>query len=171
VVTLYRRIVRPEVMRLIAEADTRFQLKQRERIALGALALSEGLTARELAEQLETDAGELGAWLGRLLGWELVRTTGRTQGTRYFVEPTLLDGSGVKLPTSLKLIEPHRLAELVREDLRRHPGSKIGEIGTRIGPEINRSRLRRTLAALVRSGVVVMQGQRAGARYYLRSDP
>lgn len=170
VVTLYRRIVRPEVMQLIADADARFQLKQRERIALGALALSEGLTARELAEQLESSPADLPAWLGRLLAWGLVRTTGRTQGTRYFVEPALLDSSGVKLPTSLKRIEPHRLLELVREDLRRHPGSKIGEIGGRIGPEINRSRLRRALAELLRSGVIVMEGQRGGARYHLRSD-
>ncbi len=170
IVTLYRRIVRPEVMQQIADADARFQLKQRERIALGALALSEGLTARELSEQLETNPPDLAAWLGRLLELGLVRTTGRTKGTRYFVEPALLDSSGVKLPTSLTRIEPHRLLELVREDLRRHPGSKISEIGARIGPEIHRSRLRRALAELLRSGVIVMKGQRAGARYHLRSD-
>lgn len=45
-VTIQRRIVKPEVMRLMSEADARFQLTQRERITLGVLALSEGMTAR-----------------------------------------------------------------------------------------------------------------------------
>lgn len=47
-VTVERRILRPAVMRLVAEADARFQLTQRERITLGVLAQTEGLSAREL---------------------------------------------------------------------------------------------------------------------------
>ena len=73
-------------------------------------------------------------------------------------------------PLSLKRIEPHRLLELVREDLRRYPHSKIGEISARIGAEINRSQLKRALADLVRSGTAVMEGQRAGARYRLADE-
>ena len=42
-VTICRRIVKPEVMRLVTEADGRFQLTQRERIALGILAQTEGM--------------------------------------------------------------------------------------------------------------------------------
>lgn len=170
-VTIQRRIVKPEVMRLMLEADARFQLTQRERITLGVLAQSEGMTARELGLQLETEgADELDIWIGRLLKLGLVRTAGRTQGTRYFVDPALLQDSGVKLPTSLKRVEPHRLAELVREDLLRYPGSKIGEISARIGPEIHRSRLRRTLADLVRAGTVLVEGQLKGTRYRLRDN-
>lgn len=64
-VTIYRRIVKLEVMRLIAEADARFQLTQRERITLGVLALSEDMTARELTEHLETArTADLDSWLG-----------------------------------------------------------------------------------------------------------
>ncbi len=171
-VTVQRRIVKPAVRSLIAEADERFQLSQRERITLGSLAQTEGMTARELAAVLETEGADaLTPWLGRLLEIGLVLSTGRTKGTRYFVDPALLKDSGVKLPTSLKRIEPHRLIELVREDLRRYPHSKISEISARIGPEVHRSRLRRALAQLVRSGVVVMEGQRNGARYLLREEP
>lgn len=171
-VTIYRRIVKPEVMQLIAQADARFQLTQRERITLGALGQTEGMTARELAALLETDSTEaLAGWMGRLPEMGLVSSAGRTKGTRYFVDPALLKDSGVRLATSLKRIEPHRLVELVREDLRRYPRSKIGEIGGRIGPEINRSQLRRALAQLVRSGVAVMDGQRAVARYRLWEEP
>ncbi len=171
-VTIDRRIVKPEVMQLIAQADARFQLTQRERITLGVLGQTEGMTARELAALLETDSTEaLARWLGRLPEMGLVSSAGRTKGTRYFVDPALLKDSGVRLATSLKRIEPHRLVELVREDLRRYPRSKIGEIGGRIGPEINRSQLRRALAQLVRSGVAVMDGQRAVARYRLWEEP
>ena len=145
---------------------------QRERITLGVLAQSEGMTARELAASLETGgAHALESWLGRLADLGLVSSAGRTKGTRYFVNPAALAESGVKLATSLLRIEPHRLLELVREDLRRYPGAKIGEIGGRIGPEINRSQLRRALKQLVGSGEARMQGQRATARYLLRGMP
>ncbi|MCC6219586.1 MAG: hypothetical protein IT505_08805, partial [Aquabacterium sp.] len=40
---------------LMAEADARYQLTQRERITLGVLAQTEGMTARELGAVLETD--------------------------------------------------------------------------------------------------------------------
>ena len=171
-VTIQRRIVKPQVMRLIAEADARFQLTQRERITLGVLAQTEGMTARELAAVLETTSTDaLAPWLGRLVEIDLVLSTGRTQGKRYFVDPALLKGSGVHLPTSLKRIEPHRLAELVREDLRRYPHSRIGEISARIGAEVPRSRLRRALAQLVDSGVTIMDGQRSRARYHLGEEP
>ena len=97
----------------------------------------------------------------------LVQRSGRTQGTRYFVDPALLRDADLKIPTTLLRIEPHRLLELVREDLRRYPLSKIGEIGGRIGLEVNRSQLKRALAELVSLGAVVMTGERSAARYRL----
>ena len=167
-VTIQRRIAKPEVMRLLTTADERFQLTQRERIALGVLAQSEGMTARELGAVLETDgAPELAGWLGRLQMLGLVQRSGRTQGTRYFVDPALLLGADLKVPTTLLRIEPHRLLELVREDVRRYPLSKIGEIGGRIGLEVNRSQLKRALAELVSLGAMVMTGERSAARYRL----
>ena len=167
-VTIQRRIAKPEVMRLLTEADARFQLTQRERITLGILAQTEGMTARELGAMLETHgAEELAGWLGRLQTLALVQSAGRTQGTRYFVDPSLLQGAELKIPTTLLRIEPHRLLELIREDLRRYPLSKIGEISGRIGPEVNRSQLKRALAELVSSGVAVLTGERNAARYRL----
>jgi ATP-dependent DNA helicase RecG len=167
-VTIQRRIAKPEVMGLMAEADARFHLTQRERITLGTLAQTEGLTARELAETLDapnTDA--IAGWLGRLPEMGLVSSSGRTKSTRYFVPPSLLKDSGISLPTSLRRIEPHRLSELVREDLRRYPGARFGEIRDRIGGEVPRSQLKRALAHLIQSKAVRMEGQRAGARYRL----
>ena len=167
-VTIQRRIINPAVMRLVAEADERFQLTQRERITFGALAQSEGMTARELSAMLETDGvDDLAVWLGRLPALGLVQTAGRTKGTRYFVDPILLRGADLKPPTTLLRIEPRRLNELVREDLRRYPLSKFGEISGRIGPEVSRSQLKRALADLVGIAVVVREGERNQARYRL----
>ena len=171
-VTIQRRILKPEVVRLMSDADARFQLTQRERITLGVLGQSEGMTARELATALEAaTADALGSWLGRLTELGLVSSVGRTKGTRYFVNPAVLTASGVKRATSLMRIEPHRLRELVREDVRRYPDARIGAIAGRIGPEINRSQLRRTLKKLVDSGELLMQGQRATATYRLKGAP
>lgn len=169
-VSIERRIVKPEVMQLLGEADDRFHLTQRERICLGVLALKEANTARELMQTLELENSEaLKPWLGRLLDFGLVKSSGRTQGTRYFVVPELLRGAGLDKVTTLKRIEPHRLAALIREDLRLYPNSKIGKIQGRIGPEINRSQLKRVLASLVDSGEVLMTGKRNGASYHLGS--
>ena len=173
-VTIERRIAKPAVMRLLTEADTQYQLTQRERITLGVLAQTEGMTARELGAVLEMDGGdELSVWLGRLQTLGLVQSSGRTQGMRYFVDPALLLGAKLVLPTTLLRIEPHRLQELIREDLRRYPGSKIGEISGRIGAEVNRTQLKRALLELSKMAVIEMIGERKGARYQLvqKNDP
>lgn len=171
-VTVRRRILKPGVIHLLSEAESRYQLNRRERITLGLLAMSEGMTSRQLVDALELEGSELlSSWLGRLVDLGLVHAKGRTSATLYFVDPSFLKDSGVSLPTTLKRIEPHRLQELVREDLRRHPDSAISEIWKRIGQEIGRSQLKRALADLVGSGVVAMKGERAGARYRLTKGP
>lgn len=171
-VSIERRILKPEVMQLLEEAEARFQLTQRERIFLGVLALKEASTARELMQALEVDGGEaLGPWLGRLPDFGLVKSSGRTQGTRYFVTPELLRGAALDKVTTLKRIEPHRLRALILEDLARYPQSKIGEIHRRIGPELSRSQVKRAMAELTARGDVAMEGQRNTARYWLKTAP
>lgn len=170
VVSIGRHILNPAVIRLMAEADERFMLSQRERITLGILAQSDDLRAGELAERLETSVEALAIWVGRLIKLGLVQTSGRTKGTRYFVSPDVLRGAELTGITSLKRIEEHRLEALIREDLKRYPKSRIGEIQSRIGPEIPRSRLKRTLAQLVDAEIVAMEGRLGGARYRLGSQ-
>lgn len=168
-VTLVRRIQRPEVVRLMSEADARFQLRQRERITLGMLAASDGLTARELAARLElASADDLhsGAWLGRLLDFGLVASTGKTQATRYFVPPMLLKGVGLESTTTLNRMEPHRLRALIVEDLLRYPGSSSGEINRRIGEEVPYRTLKRAIDDLVQAGRIRYEGQAKGRKYW-----
>ena len=165
-VTVRRRILKPEVIDFIAKADQTYQLTQRERIALGLLAQHDALTARELAGLLELPSVEaLQAWLSRLLDWSIVKSTGRTQATRYFIDPSLLKSMDFSSATTLVRIEPHRLAALIFEDIQRYPNTKMGEIHKRIGLEIPRSRIRRTVDALVLSGKLQSVGVKSGTRY------
>lgn len=167
-VTIPRRVLHPGVMRLVTEADQRYQLTQRERIALGLLAQTEGLSAAELARHLELDdTAALRPWIGRLLERELVRQSGRTRATRYFVPPTLLRSAGLDRQTTLALMQPHRLRALILEDLERFPGSGRNDIHRRIGPEIHSRTVTRALAALVAEGLVEASGETRWRTYRL----
>lgn len=167
-VTIQRRIVKPEVMRLIAEADARFQLTQRERITLGTLAQTEGMTGRELAGLLETESAEaLAPWLGRLVESGLVQTSGKTSGRRYFLTPDWLRGAQLDRTTTLSRIAPHRLRALILEDLARYPDSSTTDINRRIGAEISARTAKRALDSLVDGGQVAYSGERRWRRYRL----
>jgi ATP-dependent DNA helicase RecG len=166
-VVVPRRVLHPGVIRLIAEADPRYQLSQRERIVLGLLGQSEGMLARELLSALELgQRAELRSWLGRLVELGLVRTVGRTKGTRYFLEPSLVRDAGIEGYTTLARIEPHRLRALIEEDVRRYPGSSSSEIQQRVGAEVSMHVLRRALKRLIASGTVRTEGEKRWTRYF-----
>ena len=170
-VTIQRRIAKPEVMRLLTEADARFQLTQRERITLGVLAQTEGMTARELGAMLETHgADELTGWLGQLVPNGLVATTGKTSGMRYFVAPAWLRGAQMDRQTTLSRITPHRLQALILEDLGRYPESSSADINRRIGAEISAKTVKRALDGLAIAGHVRHTGERRWRRYWLCSS-
>jgi ATP-dependent DNA helicase RecG len=167
-VTVRRHILKPQIIDFMAKADLTFQLTQRERIALGLLAQHEALTARELAKALEISSVDaLNPWINRLLNWGLVLSSGRTQATRYFVDPDVLRRLEFPANTTLRRIEPHRLQALVIEDVKRYPNSKIGEIHGRIGEEIPRAQIKRTLAMLVGESKLIMNGKLNKATYEL----
>jgi ATP-dependent DNA helicase RecG len=169
-VTIQRRIAKPDVMRLLTEADARFQLTQRERITLGVLAQTEGMTARELGAVLETEGGDaLSVWLGRLVSTGVVLTTGKTSGMRYFVAPDWLRGAQLDRKTTLTRITPHRLHALILEDLARYPESSSADINRRIGLEISAKTVKRALDNLLNTNEVAYTGDRRWRRYRLRA--
>jgi len=166
-VTVRRRILKPEVIDFIAKADQTYQLTQRERIALGLLAQQDAPTARELTTALELPSVEaLQPWLKRLLDWRLVQTAGRTQATRYFVDPGLLRSLQFAGETTLRRIEPHRLAALVLEDLQRYPRSAISDIHQRVGEEIHPKQVKRALEELIERREVRFEGSNRWRRYW-----
>ena len=166
-VTVRRRILKPEVIDFIAKADQTYQLTQRERIALGLLAQHDALTARELAAKLDLPSVEaLQPWLKRLLEWQLLQSAWRTQATRYFVDPGLMRSLNFTGETTLKRIEPHRLAALVFEDLQRYPQSAISDIHKRVGGEIHPKQVKRALDELIERGAVRFEGNNRWRRYW-----
>jgi ATP-dependent DNA helicase RecG len=169
-VTIQRRILKPEALRLLEEADARLHLTQRERITLGLLAQSEGLNARGLAQALEAETtAEVASWLGRLPQFGLVLQTGRTSATRYFIPPDILRSAHLDQQTTLARIQPHRLQELVREDLSRYPASSTPDINRRIGPEIAPRTIKRALDVLVARQEVIYTGIKRWRLYSLAS--
>ena len=167
-VTVRRRVIKPEVIDFITKADQTFQLTQRERITLGLLAQYDALTARELMDHLELSGIEsLPRWMGRLQKWGLVRHRDRTRAARYFIEPALLRRMDFSRPTTLSRIEPHRLKALIVEDLERYPGSAIGDVHKRIGSEINKRSIKRTIDELIAEGRAYHEGEKRGRRYWI----
>jgi len=168
-VTVPRRVVQPGVIKLLVEADQRYQLTQRERITFALVAQTESISASELAEELELPgAAALRPWLGRLLTSGLVEQSGRTKATRYFVPPALLREAGLDALTTLTRVQPHRLRALILEDLERFPDSAKGDIQRRVGPEIPERTFRRALEELVASGKVVAAGETRARRFRLK---
>jgi ATP-dependent DNA helicase RecG len=169
-VTIERRVLHPGVVRLIADADERHQLSQRERIALGLLGQAESMSAAELADGLDvSETAELRPWLGRLVELGLVVQSGRTNATRYFVPPALLRDAGLDTSTTLTRVQPHRLRALILEDLERFPDSLSKDIHRRVGPEIPDRTFRRALAALVEDGQTEGTGETRWRKYRLSS--
>lgn len=137
-------------------------------MALGLLAQHDAPTAREMTNVLELPLVDaLQPWLSRLLGWGISKSAGRTQATRYFVDPALLRDLNFVGSTTLKRIEPHRLAALILEDLGRYPKSAIGAIRQRIGGEIHPKLVKRTLDSLVEKSEVQFEGENRWRRYRL----
>lgn len=170
-VVVPRRVIQPAVIRLLADANDRYQLTQRERIVFGLLAQTEGLSAVELAEQLElTDPSALRPWFGRLVDLGLVQQVGRTKATRYFVEPELIRAAGLDQQTTLARVQPHRLKALILEDLDRFPDSSATEIHRRVGPEIPGRTFGRTLQRLRAEGVLSSTGKTRWRRYRVNAD-
>ena len=167
-VAVPRRIIQPGIIRLLAMADQRYHLTQRERIALALLAQTEGLAAADLSERLAFDSPEaLRPWVGRLLELGLVAKAGRTRATRYFVPPELLREAGLDRVTTLRRIQPHRLRALILEDLDRFPDSPASDIRRRVGPEIPVRTFRRVLKDLVDEEQVSAIGENRWRRYKL----
>jgi ATP-dependent DNA helicase RecG len=166
-VVVRRRILKPEILDFLVKVDQRFSLTQRERIALGILIQHEGLSSRELADMLELEDATLAlAWIERSIKWQIVKNTGKTKGTRYFVDPELIRKLEFPAGTSLARIEPPRLRALILEDLIRHPGSALSEIRERIGIEIPEHQIRRQVQTLETEGLLRHEGERRWRRYW-----
>ncbi|MCD8387405.1 MAG: hypothetical protein LUD17_11020 [Bacteroidales bacterium] len=168
-----RRIQNSKVLELMAFADKHYQLRQKQNICLGLIAMHESLTARELEKLLElTDSEALRPWLQPLVKQGLVITTNvRSRGIEYRTNSLLLQNANYRGVTSLKRIEDYRLKELIIEDLKLYKSARIGDMRERIGSEISEKRIKTQILSLEEEGIVGREGSNRWTSYYLISIP
>lgn len=172
-VKVYRRIHNPQVLELMDFADKHYQLRQKQKICLGLIAMHESVTAKELEGLLELDnSDDLRPWLQPLIKQGLVISSKvRSRGIEYRVNSVLLRNAEFKGATTLKRIEDYRLKELIIEDLKLYKEAKLSEIRERIGTEITVKRIKTQLLKLEEEGIVGRRGSNRWTTYYLISNP
>ena len=170
-VIVTKQIISKEVVKLMDKANKEYQLKQKEIITLGLIAQHNSLNTLQLSKILnQKDDKGLRNWLGRLIELELVLSKGKTKGTEYFVNPHYLHKLNYKGKTDLKKIEPHRLQELIFQDLSVYPDSQIGDINTRIGKEITPRKLKAELDKMVENNKISKSGEKRWTKYSINKS-
>ena len=102
----------------------------KERIAFGLIAQNQSLSALQFSKILDLrGANPTRGWLDRMTNNNLILSQGKTRGTEYYINPEIIRSVNFNKTPSLKTIEPHRLRELIFEDLKMYPNSSISVAG------------------------------------------
>ena len=170
-VRVERRVMSQEVIKVMHYADQSQELKQKQLICLGLIAMHESLTASQLIALLHLkDADALRPWLRPLTDKGFVVSTGeRSKAKEYRVGSRVLRNSNYKGTTSLKRIESYRLRELILEDLKIYQPCSISDIHERIGKEIPLRKLQFQLKQLLADGKVVTEGLKRWTKYRIKT--
>jgi len=167
-VTIEKRIVDKDIINFIDKANQEFQLTSKELISLGLIAQHGSLTAIEFSNKLALrEEYDVQDWLGKLQDFELIQAKGRTKGRAYFVNKKYLKELEFEGKTNLREIEPHRLRELLYEDLKTYGKSAISDIHNRVGSEIRRRTIRTQLQNLIDAGRIDKSGKKKGTKYFI----
>lgn len=167
-VTQYSAIQNMALLPLFDYVNSNYpSLTQKNLIAFGLIAINEKIYSTDLTRLLQlSENARLRSYVDNLLGLELIISRGVKKGTQYVVNPRLIDGVRLNIPTTLKTIEPHRLKALIEEDLRLHPDSMISEIASRL-PDVERKDIQRWVYNMARCGELTTKGGKSSRRYSL----
>ncbi len=166
-----RRVISKEVIKVMQYAAQSQELKQKQLICLGLIALHESMTASQLIGRLHLkDADALRPWLRPLVdkGF-VVSNNGRSKAKEYRVGNRILHDSEYKGQTSLKRIESYRLRELIMEDLKIYQPCPISDIHVRIGKEIPLRKIQFQIKQLIEEGKVVSEGKKRWTKYHIKT--
>jgi len=166
-----RRVTSQEVIKIMQFADQSQELKQKQLICLGLIAMHESLTASQIIAFLHLkDADALRPWLRPLVDKGFVTATSdKSKAKEYRVETSLLRGSNYKGTTSLKRIESYRLRELIMEDLKIYQPCSINDIHERIGKEIPLRKLQFQIKQLIAEDKIEPEGQKRWTKYRIKT--
>ena len=170
-VQVARRVVSKEVIKIMQYASQSQELKQKQLICLGLIALHESVTASQLIDYLHLkNADALRPWLRPLLDKGFVISTGeRSRSKEYRVGIRVLRNSEYKGLTSLKRIENYRLRELIIEDLKIYQPSSLSDIHERIGIEIPQRKLQFQIKQLISENRIVAEGRKRWTKYRIKT--
>lgn len=170
-ITIHKRITKNEIVSLINRVNEQYQLRQRELICLGLIAINTSLSALEFARVLNlSKQNEIREWMGRLPELEIIKSKGKTKGMEYYINPVILKNLRFTGKTTLKKIEDHRLRELLYQDLTTYSNSAISEIHERVGMEIPSRRIKLQLDKMVATEEILAQGMKRWRRYSINKN-
>lgn len=165
-VTQYAEIIDVELLPLLDFVMQNYQLSQKAFIAFGIIARERKIYSTQLAKQLQLPGDDrLRSYVDKILAEGLIIKSGRGKGNQFQVNPQLIKNARVNIKTSLKTIEPYALKALIKEDLNKHPGSRISEISSRI-PDIELKEIRKMVYSMVGSDLRV-NGAKTNRVYFL----
>ena len=167
--TINKRISKPEIVSLINRANAEFMLNSKELISLGLIAQHNSISAVEFSKvlNLPDTPNVINNWLGKLTELQLVISKGKTKGTEYLINPEFLKKINFKGKTNLKRIENHRLEELIYQDVKIYGPTSLGDIRTRIAPELSPDKIRKTIYKMIEKDIIDKLGQGKSTKYLL----
>lgn len=166
-VTVFRKIIDAENLKLLEYVNQSYSLTQKNRIALGIVASKQKILSTELSLLLQLQKGErMRSYVDNLVEQGILITRGQKKGNAFLINPKLISGAKFNQKTTLKMVEPHRLRMLVEEDLRLHPKSKISEVAKRL-PDADFKDIRKTVYAMVSEGLLLREGANRNMSYEL----
>lgn len=162
----YAEIIDVDLLPLLDYVMQNYQLSQKAFIAFGIIARERKIYSTQLIKHLQLPSDDrLRSYVDRIAAEGLIVKSGRGKGNQFQVNPKLISNARVNIKTSLKTIEPYALKALVKEDLSKHPGSKISEISSRI-PDIGIKEIRKMVYSMVGNDIRT-EGARTNRIYFL----
>lgn len=169
-VTVARKIVSKEASRIydyLQNAYPEIIEHHKAVIAFGLILQEEIISSGDLSKKLQLpETDRLLSYVDLLCSKNIVQKRGRGRGTKYFVNPKIISYSKANIQTTLKTIEPYRLKELIRQDLKYHPQSLLSEMSIRL-PDIPFADLQKNVRRMALNGDLAYEGGRKYRRYSL----
>lgn len=169
-VTVERKIVSKESSRVFEHLQYFYpQIAQNQKalIAFGIVFQEEIISSIDLIRKLQLpEADRLRSYLEPLISQDILLSRGRGKGTKYYVNPAIISDSKANIQTTLKAIEPYRLKELIKQDLKYHSLSLVSDISQRL-PDVPFKDLQKMVRRMASEGELIPDGGRKFRRYRL----
>ena len=169
-VTVERKIVSKEASRVFEHLQYFYpQIAQNQKamIAFGIIFQEEIVSSIDLTRKLQLpEADRLRSYVDPLISQDIILSRGRGKGTKYYVNPAIISDSKANIQTTLKAIEPYRLKELIKQDLKYHSLSLVSDISQRL-PDVPFKDLQKMVRRMASEGELIPDGGRKFRRYRL----